>query len=89
MLPLFLASAGTQNKLAHLFDESEESVKRMISMLIETAHKAGPKVGICGEVPSNDSEFAAFLVKEGIDYISLQPDSVIKAIKLVAKLEQN
>ncbi len=86
---LVLGISRDSEKLAHLFDESEESVKRMISMLIETAHKAGSKVGICGEAPSNDSEFAAFLVKEGIDSISLQPDSVIRVIERLAELESN
>ncbi len=86
---LVLGISRDSEKLAHLFDESEESVKRLISMLIKTAHKAGRKVGICGEAPSNDSEFAAFLVKEGIDSISLQPDSVIRVIERVAELEQS
>ena len=86
---LVLGISRDSEKLAHLFDESQESVKRMISMLIETAHKAGRKVGICGEAPSNDSEFAAFLVKEGIDSISLQPDSVIRVIERVAELERS
>ena len=85
---LVLGISRDSEKLAHLFDESEESVKQMISMLIETAHKAGRKVGICGEGPSNDSDFAAFLVKSGIDSISLQPDSVLKVIKRVAEVEQ-
>lgn len=85
---LVLGISRDSEKLAHLFDESEESVKRMISMLIETAHKHGRKVGICGEAPSNDSEFAAFLVKAGIDSISLQPDSVIRVIERIAELEQ-
>jgi len=85
---LVLGISRDSEKLAHLFDESEESVKQMISMLIETAHKAGRKVGICGEAPSNDSDFAAFLVKSGIDSISLQPDSVLKVIKRVAEVEQ-
>ena len=72
-----------------LFDESDASVKRLIRMLIQSAHKAGRKVGICGEAPSNDIEFAAFLVDAGIDSISLQPDSVLQVIKRVAEMEQN
>ncbi len=86
---LVLGISRDSEKLAGLFDESQESVKRMISMLIETAHKQGRKVGICGEAPSNDSEFAAFLVKEGIDSISLQPDSVIRVIERIAELEKS
>ena len=85
---LVLGISRDSEKLAHLFDESEESVKLMINMLIEAAHKEGRKVGICGEAPSNDSEFAAFLVKAGINSISLQPDSVLKVIRRVAEVEQ-
>ncbi|SDB33544.1 phosphoenolpyruvate synthase [Desulfonatronum thiosulfatophilum] len=85
---LVLGISRDSEKLSHLFDESEESVKRLIRMLIETAHKAGRKVGICGEAPSNNSEFAAFLVKSGIDSISLQPDSVLKVIRRTAEVEQ-
>jgi pyruvate,water dikinase len=76
-------------KLAPLFDESQASVKRLIRMLIDSAHKAGRKVGICGEAPSNNTEFAAFLVEAGIDSISLQPDSVLQVIRRVAEMEQN
>jgi pyruvate,water dikinase len=76
-------------KLAPLFDESEASVKIVIRMLIDTAHKAGRTVGICGEAPSNDIEFAAFLVEACIDSISLQPDSVLRVVRRVAEMEQN
>jgi len=85
---LTLGIGRDSEKLAPLFDESEASVKRLIRMLIETAHKADRKVGICGEAPSNDIEFAAFLVEAGIDSISLQPDSMLDVIKRVAKIEQ-
>jgi pyruvate, water dikinase len=85
---LVLGIGRDAEKLSDLFDESQPSVKRLIGMLIETAHKAGRKVGLCGEAPSNDSEFAAFLVKAGIDSISLQPDSVIDVIKRVAEVER-
>jgi pyruvate,water dikinase len=73
--------------LSDLFDESNEAVKREISRLIKTAHETGTKVGICGQAPSDDPEFAAFLVQEGIDSISLNPDSVIKTIKHIAQVE--
>jgi pyruvate, water dikinase len=85
---LVLGIGRDAEKLSDLFDESQPSVKRLIRMLIETAHNAGRKVGLCGEAPSNDSEFAAFLVEAGIDSISLQPDSVINVIKRVAEVEQ-
>jgi pyruvate, water dikinase len=63
-------------------------VKQEIRRLIKTAHKAKRKVGICGQAPSDYPDFAAFLVQEGIDSISLNPDSVIKVIKRVAKEEK-
>jgi pyruvate,water dikinase len=86
---LTLGIGRDSEKLAPLFDESEASVKILIRSLIESAHKAGRKVGICGEAPSNDTEFAAFLVEAGIDSISLQPDSVLQVIRRVAEMEQN
>jgi pyruvate,water dikinase len=64
--------------VAHLFDERNQAVKRMISMVIATAKKHGRKIGICGQAPSDYPEFARFLVEQGIDSISLNPDSVIK-----------
>ena len=73
--------------LAELFDERDDAVKGMIADLIAKAHKSGAKVGICGQAPSDYPEFAAFLVGEGIDSISLNPDSVIKIKQIVAKAE--
>jgi len=73
--------------LAPLFSESNEAVKRLIAQLIETAHKHGKPVGICGQAPSDDPEFAAFLVRQGIDSISLNPDSVLPVIRRVAEVE--
>jgi pyruvate,water dikinase len=60
----------------------------MIAGLITKAHKAGRKVGICGQAPSDFPDFAAWLAREGIDSISLNPDSVIEAIRTVAKAER-
>jgi pyruvate, water dikinase len=59
----------------------------MISWLITAAHKKGRKVGICGQAPSDYPEFAGFLVKEGIDTISLNPDSVLEVITHIASVE--
>ncbi|WEK35458.1 MAG: phosphoenolpyruvate synthase [Candidatus Pseudobacter hemicellulosilyticus] len=73
--------------VAHLYDERNEAVKRMISMLITTAKEAGVKVGICGQGPSDFPDFAQFLVELGIDSISVTPDSVIKTIKAINKIE--
>jgi pyruvate, water dikinase len=74
--------------LAKLFDENNEAVKRMMASVIETAHKAKRKVGICGQAPSDYPDIAAFLVRAGIDSISLNPDSVIQVKKRVAETEQ-
>ena len=73
--------------LAPLFDERNEAVKRAIREAIMKAHTAGIKVGICGQAPSNYPEFAAFLVAEGIDSISLNPDSFVATVRSVADEE--
>ena len=73
--------------LANLFDERDEAVTRMISEAIRNAHAAGIKIGICGQGPSNHPDFAAFLVSEGIDSMSLNPDSFVRTIKAVAEAE--
>ena len=73
--------------LAGLFDERDAAVKQMIAEAIGKAHKAGIKVGICGQAPSNYPDFAAFLVERGIDSISLNPDSFVSTIKHVAAAE--
>ena len=73
--------------LAALFDERNEAVKRAIREAITKAHKAGIKIGICGQAPSNYPEFAAFLVEEGIDSISLNPDSFVGTLRHVASVE--
>jgi pyruvate,water dikinase len=75
--------------LSDLFDEQNEAIKRQISALIPAAHKKDRKVGICGQAPSDHPEFAAFLVREGIDSISLNPDSVIQVKKRVAEVEED
>jgi pyruvate, water dikinase len=75
-------------KLAPLFDERDDAVKWMCRHLIETAHASGAKVGICGQAPSDYPEFAAFLVEQGIDSISLNPDSIIAVKERVAEVEQ-
>lgn len=74
--------------VAPLFDERNASVKRACTMLIQEAHRAGRKVGICGQAPSDYPEFAAFLVGKGIDSISLTPDSVLRTTERVLEVEQ-
>ncbi len=73
--------------LAALFDERDDAVKFMISEAIQKAHAAHIKIGICGQGPSNYPDFAAFLVKEGIDSISLNPDSFMKTVRHIAAAE--
>lgn len=73
--------------LAPLFDEQDEAVKWLIASVIQEAHKAGAKVGLCGQAPSDHPEFAEFLVRCGIDSISLTPDSFIAVKRRVAAAE--
>jgi pyruvate,water dikinase len=75
-------------ELAGLFDEQDEAVEWMIGSVIEAAHKAGAKVGLCGQAPSDHPEFAAFLVDCGIDSISVSPDSFPAVKAIVAKSEK-
>jgi pyruvate, water dikinase len=70
------------------FDERDPAVLRAISLLIEGAHAEGRTVGICGQGPSVYPEFAEFLVREGIDSISLNADTVLTTIRTIASLEQ-
>ncbi len=73
--------------VAHLYDERNEAVKSMISSLICTAKKRGVKVGICGQGPSDFPDFAKFLVEEGIDTISVTPDSFFKTVQAIYEIE--
>jgi pyruvate,water dikinase len=77
--------------VAHLYDERNPAVKAMLEMLISKAKKAGVKVGICGQGPSDFPDFAQFLVQLGIDSISVTPDSVIKTVHAIhaAEAEMN
>jgi pyruvate, water dikinase len=75
--------------VAHIFDERNEAVKRMVQIAIKAAKKYNRKIGICGQAPSDYPEFARFLVELGIDSMSLNPDSVIKTILDIAKMEES
>jgi pyruvate,water dikinase len=75
-------------RLAHLFDENDAAVKWLIRLLISEAHAVGAKVGLCGQAPSDDPGFAAFLVESGIDSISVSPDSFIGVKDAVAAAER-
>jgi pyruvate,water dikinase len=74
--------------VAHLFDERNEAVKQTIAQVIRAAHAAGRKIGICGQAPSDYPDFAQFLVAEGIDSISLNPDSVLKTMVAIVEAER-
>jgi pyruvate,water dikinase len=73
--------------VADLFDERHASVKAMIALAIRTAKRCGRKIGLCGQAPSDHPDFARFLVEEGIDSISLNPDAVVRTRLAVAALE--
>lgn len=73
--------------VAHLFDERNGAVEKMIAMSIDAAHRAGKKIGICGQAPSDYPEFARFLVEKGITSISLNPDTVIQTTHLILEVE--
>ena len=75
-------------QLAQLFRENDPAVLWMIEEVITRAHKAGAKVGLCGQAPSNDPDFARLLVEYGIDSISVTPDA-FRAVKAnVAEAEK-
>ncbi len=74
--------------MARLFDERNEGVRCFCAELIQKAHRAGRTVGICGQAPSDYPEFAAFLVAQGIDSISLSPDAVVRTQMRVSAAEQ-
>ena len=84
---LVLGVDRDSGELADLFDETDEAVKLAITKVINAAHRHGRKVGICGQGPSDNPEFAAFLVEAGIDSMSLNPDSVVQVKHLVAERE--
>jgi len=75
--------------VAHLYDERNEAVKGLIRSLLATARKHGKKVGICGQGPSDFPDFSEFLVNEGINSVSVTPDSVLKTLKVIQKVENN
>jgi len=74
--------------VAHLYDERNEAVKSLLRMLIRTAKECNTKVGICGQGPSDFPDFAQFLVEEGIDSISVTPDSFLKTARAIAAIER-
>jgi pyruvate, water dikinase len=87
---LTLGLDRNSQRLSYLFDERQAGVKRSIEMLIKKAHGNRPSrnVGICGEAPSNYPDFTEFLVRQGIDSISVEPDMALKTILLVDRVER-
>jgi pyruvate,water dikinase len=74
--------------VAHLFDERNEAVKRLISTVVQTARAKGRKIGICGQAPSDYPDFCEFLVELGIDSMSLTPDAILRTTLAVLELEK-
>ena len=74
--------------VAHIFDERDAAVKTVIAHVIQAAKAKGRKIGICGQASSDYPEFAQFLVEQGIDSISLNPDAVLKTWLAIADMEQ-
>ena len=74
--------------VAHDFDERDPGVMKFVSMAIQGARRNGRHSGLCGQAPSDYPEFAEFLVREGIDSISLNPDSVMKITLKVVEMEE-
>ena len=74
--------------MARSFDERDPAVKKMVADVISRAHSAGITVGICGQGPSNYPDYARFLVEQRIDSISLNPDSVLRTVPVIAAAEE-
>ncbi|MDV5062441.1 phosphoenolpyruvate synthase [Veillonella sp. YH-vei2232] len=85
---LVLGCDRDNETVQHIYDERNLAVRRAIRHLIEVAHKDGKTVSICGQAPSVYPELCDFLVKSGIDSISVNPDAVKSTKKMVAQLEQ-
>lgn len=71
-----------------MFSANDPAVKKMISMVIASAHKTNTKIGLCGQAPSDDPAFAQFLVDAGIHSISFNPDALINGIRNMRQAEQ-
>jgi len=85
---LVLGVDRDSTQVAPLFDERNAAVRWSCAELIQTAHRYGRKVGICGQAPSDYPEFAAFLVEQGIDSLSLNPDAVLQTTAQILKIEE-
>jgi pyruvate,water dikinase len=74
--------------VANLFDEKNSSAKMMIASMIRKAKAANTKIGLCGQAPSDFPDFAQFLVEQGINSISFNPDAILKGMENVIKAEE-
>jgi pyruvate, water dikinase len=73
--------------IADLFDESNPAVLQMLKTVIQAAKKKGKTIGLCGQAPSDRPEFARFLVEQGIDSVSFNPDAMLRGIRMIAAAE--
>jgi len=85
---LILGVDKESSRVNKLYDENNEAVKDMISKVIKTTHKYEKPIGICGQAPSDSLEFSEFLVREGVDSISINPDSLIKTKAHINEIEK-
>ncbi|NMC56929.1 MAG: phosphoenolpyruvate synthase, partial [Eubacteriaceae bacterium] len=85
---LLLGCDRDNDTVSHIFDERNLAVRRAVKHLIDVAHKDGKTVSICGQAPSVYPEFTEFLVRSGIDSISVNPDKVKFTKHMVAQVEQ-
>jgi pyruvate,water dikinase len=84
---LMLGVDRDSSQLASIYDENNPAVKEAIREVIRDAHESGSKVGFCGQAPSDDPAYAEFLVRSGIDSISVTPDSVLQVKRRVYEIE--
>lgn len=82
---LILGMDRDNAKIVHIADERNAAVKKMISRVVKLCRAENKYCGICGQAPSDFPDFAQFLIKEGIESISLNPDTIVKTILLLAK----
>ena len=88
MTQLALGLDRDSGVVSELFDERNDAVKALLSMAIRAAKKQGKYVGICGQGPSDHEDFAAWLMEEGIDSLSLNPDTVVQTWLGLAELKK-
>ena len=75
--------------VAHIYDENNAAVKRLVAQVVKSAKKNKRKIGICGDKPSSDTGFAKFLVEQGIDSMSLTADAILKTTLAVLEAEKS